>query len=69
MIDKVLDERLIAHRYKATRLAALVGAIAMSAYLIYGLVAKGMIRWDLFLIMCIMAATKLAATFYYRKTN
>ena len=69
MIDQMLDERLIAHRYKATRLAALVGSVAMSGYLIYGIVAKGTIRWDLFIIMCAMAATKLAATLYYRKTN
>jgi hypothetical protein len=69
MIDRIIDERTAQHRYKATRLATLVGALLMGVYVVYELVSKGTIRWDLFVIMGAMAATKLAAMLYYRITS
>jgi len=65
----MLDERSIMHRYKATRLAVLVGTIMMFAYFTYELVTTKVIRWDLFIILAAMAAVKLAARFYYARTN
>ena len=69
MIDRIVDERFIMHRYKATRLATLVGMVMMFVYLVYEIVARRTIRWELFIIMGAMAATKSIAMIYYRRTN
>jgi hypothetical protein len=65
----MIDERFLAHRYKATRLATMVGAILMFVFFTYDLVTRREIRWELILIMCAMAATKVLAMFYYKRTN
>ena len=65
----MVDERFIAHRYKATRLATGVGTVLMSAFFFYWYLADHVIRWDLFIILCVMAATKVAAMAYFRRTN
>lgn len=65
----MLDERSIIHRYKATRLSVLVGTLIMFVYFTYELVATKVIRWDLFIIMAAMAVVKLAARFYFARTN
>ncbi len=69
MIDKLADERFVMHRYKATRLSAMVGVVLMFAYFTYEIVTERTIRWDLFIFMCAMAASKVAAMAYYRRTN
>jgi len=65
----MIDERFLAHRYKATRLATLVGVVMMLVYFTYEAATRREIRWDLFVIMCAMAATKVVAMLYYRKKN
>lgn len=65
----MVDERFIMHRYKATRLSVLVGVILMLASFTWGYLGAGVMRWDLFVIMCAMAAVKVAAMFYYRRYN
>jgi hypothetical protein len=65
----MVDERFLAHRYKATRLSTMVGVVLMFVYFTYEVVTRREIRWDLFVIMCAMAATKVIAMLYYRRTN
>ena len=65
----MVDERFLAHRYKATRLATMVGVVLMFGFFTYALVKTREIRWELILIMCAMAATKVLAMFYYKRTN
>ena len=65
----MVDERFIMHRYKATRLAVLVGVVLMVASFTYGYVKTGAMCWDLFVILSAMAVAKVAAMFYYRRTN
>lgn len=65
----MIDERFLAHRYKATRLATMVGVVLMFVYFTYDVVTRREIRWDLFVIMCAMAATKVLAMLYYRRKN
>ncbi len=65
----MVDERFFAHRYKATRLAAMVGAGLMFGFFTYALVKSREIRWDLFVVICAMAAAKVAAMAYYRRAN
>ena len=57
----MVDERFIAHRYKATRLAMAVGIALIVGFFFYAYVAGNVIRWDLFIILCAMAVTKVVA--------
>ena len=65
----MLDERFIMHRFKATRLALMVGMIAMVGVFIFELLGRATIRWDLLGILVVMAVTKLCAMFYYQRMN
>jgi hypothetical protein len=68
-IDKFVDERFLMHRFKATRLATLVGVVLVFVLFTYHIVVDKTIHWELFAIVAAMALTKLAAMFYYRRTN
>lgn len=65
----MVDERFVMHRYKATRLSVLVGVVLMLASITYGYIKTGEMRWDLFVIMSAMAAVKVGAMIYFRRTN
>jgi multisubunit Na+/H+ antiporter MnhG subunit len=65
----MVDERFLAHRYKATRLATMVGVVLIFAFFTYALVKTREIRWDLFIVLCAMAAAKVIAMAYYKKMN
>lgn len=65
----MIDERFVMHRFKATRLATLVGTALMFGFFTYALVTEKIIRWEYLIIMTAMAVTKLAALFVYRRTN
>lgn len=69
LFSEPLDERFIVHRYKATRLAMMVGIILMFGLFTCYIVASRVIRWDLFVVICVMAVTKVIAMTYYRRTN
>jgi len=58
-----MDERFVIHRLRSTRWAAIVGVIMMSAWTIYEF------RWELIIIMGVMAVTKWAAMLYYRRID
>ncbi|NQT27768.1 hypothetical protein HQ585_20595 [candidate division KSB1 bacterium] len=65
----MVDERYFIHRLKSTSLAGIVAAVLMGASCLYQLYVKGVFRYDLFGILIIMAAVKLGAMFYFRRTN
>ena len=64
-----MDERFIMHRFKAMRLALMVGMFAMVGFFCFGMFVNRVIRWDLLGILVIMAVTKLGAMLYYQRTN
>ena len=64
-----MDERYKLHRLYSTRLAAVVTAVALGGWFLYQFYANSVYRWDLFIIMCIMAVTKVGAMIYYKITN
>ena len=64
-----MDERSILHRYKATRLSVLVVLLVMLGWILYEQFVNNIFRYDLFLLILIMAVVKLVARFYYSKTN
>ena len=64
-----MDERFILHRFYATRLATIVGAVLMGVWFNYEYFAHHIIRYDFLIILFVMALTKVAAMVYYRWTN
>jgi hypothetical protein len=65
----MLDERFITHRFKATRLALMVGVIAIIGIFSVEMMATRTIRWDLLGTLVAMAVTKVCAMLYYQRTN
>jgi hypothetical protein len=63
------DERFLIHRLKASRLALLVGVLAIGALFWYEYIQFAHTRMDLLAILAIMAFSKLGAMAYYRTTN
>jgi hypothetical protein len=64
-----MDERYLIHRLKATRFAAIVCAILMGTWMCYEFYVRKIFRPDLIVIVGAMAAAKLGAMIYYRRTN
>ena len=63
----MIDERYVLHRYKATSHAAVVGAVLLGGFFLYDFLARDVVRWDLFIVMAVMAVTKLGVLAYYRR--
>jgi hypothetical protein len=64
-----MDERLIMHRFKSTRLATLVGVVMMGLWFNYELFVNDVWRFDLLIILGAMALAKFGAMLCYRLTN
>ena len=64
-----MDERFIMHRYKATRVAMIVGVIIMGVFFWYDYISSRAVRWDLLLVVGAMAVAKVGVMLYYRRTN
>ncbi len=64
-----MDERFVMHRLYSTRLAALVGAVSLAVWFNVEMIRKDIYRWDLFIILCLMAVAKVGAMLYYKRTN
>ena len=62
------DERFVMHRYYSSRLALVVGMLALAIWFNYELIANHRPRWDLAAIAGVMAVTKVAAMIYYKST-
>jgi len=64
-----LDERFIKHRYISSRIALVVGCLVMAVYINYEYLANEVLRWDLVVILGVMALTKVTVMLYYRITG
>ena len=64
-----MDEQSILHRYKATRFSVIVVLLIMLGMILYDQFVNDIFRYDLFLLILIMAVVKLIARFYYSKMN
>ena len=65
----MIDERFRLHRLKATRLACIAGSALLGGWYFYYFFAQGQMRHDLLSVLLVIAAVKLGAMFYYRKTD
>ncbi|MFH1278786.1 MAG: hypothetical protein ABIK65_10455 [Candidatus Eisenbacteria bacterium] len=65
----MVDERFLMHRLKSTSLAGVVGGVSLGLWFAYLYYIKHEARWDLFVILLIMAAIKLGAMVYYRNID
>lgn len=63
------DERFIMHRYHSTRISMIVGLGLIVAWFNYELIVNHTLRWDLALIVGVMAVTKLLVMAYLRSTH
>jgi hypothetical protein len=61
-----VDERFVLHRYKSTSHAAVVGGVALGGWLLFQFYAHHQLRWDLLIILAMMAVTKMSALAWYR---
>jgi len=64
-----IDERFLRHRQRSTSIAGLAGAWMAAALYAYQYFAKGLIRWDLLIVVCTMGAVKLALMAWYFLTE
>lgn len=64
-----VDERFIMHRYYSTRIAMIVGTIVLAGWFFYEQFINGVLRWDLFIILMVIAVTKVLAMIYFRITH
>ncbi len=64
-----MDERFVVHRLKATRLSAVAGAIALGGWYLYYYLTAGEVRYDILFVLVLMAAVKLGAMVYFRRTG
>ena len=65
----MIDERFLMHRLRSSSYAAMTGAVLMGAWALYNLYGRGIMRWDILIIMSAMAAVKLGAMLYFRRIN
>lgn len=65
----MIDERFISHRFKSTSHAAVVAAALLGFFFLRDFYSHGIVRGDILTTMCAMAATKIAAMIYYRRTE
>lgn len=64
-----VDERFVMHRYYSTRIAMIVGMILLVGWFLYEQFINGVLRWDLFVIVMVIALTKVGAMIYFRITH
>ena len=65
----MIDERFLMHRLKSTSLAAVIGGISLGSWFLFEFYANGIERWDIFIIISLMALTKISAMIFYRFKN
>lgn len=63
-----LDERFVEHRYRASRLALVVGVALLGAWFLYERYANGVTHLEIAAIIGLMVLTKVGAMVYYRLT-
>ena len=68
-MNKILDERYVLHRYKATSHAGIVMAVAVAGFFLYYRLHDNVFRWELAIPLFAGAVTKIVAMVYYRRTD
>lgn len=63
------DERFIKHRFISSRIALVVGYLVMAVYINYEYLANEILRWDLVVILGMMALTKVTAVLPNNRVN
>ena len=63
----MVDERFVAHRYKATRLSMAVGLVMMLGFFNYDLFIRKIYRWDFMIVILAMALVKMVTMLYLRR--
>jgi hypothetical protein len=67
--ERIVDERFLLHRLKSSRFSLAVTAGALVGLQVYSAVVTNEIRWDLVVIIEVMAVSKLAAMIYQNATG
>lgn len=62
----MLDERFVMHRYKSTSHAAVVMGVLLGAWFLFEQFAHQTLRWDLLIILCAGALTKITGLLFFR---
>lgn len=65
-LGRHVDERYLEHRRRSTSAACMTGVLLAVVLLEYRLIAQDKMDWDLFAVLCLMAATKIALMLWYR---
>ena len=65
----MVDERYLIHRLRSTSLAGVVTGVLVGLWFLYHYFVRHQPRWDLFVILMIMAVVKVGAMVYYRRTD
>ena len=61
-----VDERFLDHRLRSSSLAGIVACLVAVCIFEYRLIFQHFISWDLFAVVCTMAAVKVAMMLWYR---
>lgn len=64
-----MDERFKLHRLYSTRFSVLVTIVCIGSWFNFQYFVNNILRWDLFIIIMVMALSKVGAMLYYRLTN
>jgi hypothetical protein len=69
ILRKFVDERFLDHRLRSTSSAAIVGCLVAVSIFEYRLIFKNVVSWDLFAVVCAMAAVKVGMMLWYCITD
>jgi hypothetical protein len=61
-----IDERFLMHRLRSTSIGGLSAVVVAAGLFFYQLLAKDIIRWDLFAIIGTAAVVKMSVLAWYR---
>jgi hypothetical protein len=68
-LGKIVDERFLVHRLKATSIAAIAGGVLAMGLFAYHFWADHVWSWELFSIGAVMAVVKQGLMAWYRHKN
>jgi len=66
IVGKVVDERFLNHRLRATSLAGIIGGILAICLFAYRYYFNHLWSWDLFAVAVTIVAVKLTVMIWYR---
>jgi hypothetical protein len=64
-----IDERFLAHRYRASRFALIMGVITLGYFILYDFFVHDVIRTDLWIVVGVIAVSKIGAMAFFRLTR